>query len=70
MQREGVKIVGKIGGNIGEYRGNTGFAYAILRKRNIGISSRVGHIWNYPATEIMRGVSFGNPPADFCISQI
>ena len=41
VQKEGVKT-GKIGGNIGEYRGNIGFAGAILEKRNISISSRGG----------------------------
>ena len=39
VQREGVNIGGK-GENIGEYRGNIGFAGAILEKRNIEIFSR------------------------------
>ena len=69
MQTEGVKI-GKIGGNIGEYTGNMGFAGAILEKRNITISSRGGQIWTYPAIDIMRGVSSEYPPEDFCISQV
>ena len=68
MQQGGVKQ-GEIGGNIGEYRGNMGFAHAILEKRNIEISPTDGFISTYPGIEDLGVVSFRDSPEHFCISR-